>query len=183
MIGTTDAILIWLPTLQTFNSFVQPVFPQHWQTIRLTDLSLIMEVHQNDGLRELRLLFFPTVDDLKGTALRRGNLALPLDFMAERIPLPHMQSFKIENAYYDTRRPEFLQALPAPAYTAAYTALAQNRAMQCDSWERWAKLAKNVSDPLKKILKQVAFWYYPLWTYPSAASAAMRSFSWTTELK
>jgi hypothetical protein len=46
--------------------------------------------------RDLRLLFLPTVDDVKAKTVEKGALALPTQYLKEKKSLPQMSLFFVD---------------------------------------------------------------------------------------
>lgn len=129
----------------------------------------------------IRPLFFPCNADYMGRILR-GPLAVDAKYFSTGgYTLPRLEKpITWKRQTYHTRRPGFLAALNSTQYVKAFEALG-NKEMYTTTipqWNTFVKLSKYASEPLKKILQHVMFWYLPSWRYPKQASNQLKTFNW-----
>jgi hypothetical protein len=138
--------------------------------------------------RDIRLLFFPTVEDDAAGLLKSKTLKLDDIYRLRVKQLPSLDPARTythmrEEHLFKTRRPDFLVCLDNNEYFEAFEGLLDFASKPLATWMSWTnKLNKEVI-PGINVLKNILYWYDPKWTYPEVASSSLQSFQWASEVR
>jgi hypothetical protein len=124
----------------------------------------------------IRPLFFPSSSDYVNKILK-GILAVDPKYFGE-CSMPRLaERITWKRETFNTRRPGFLVCLSDTQYVAAFHKVMDIQ-HPIPKWGEFIRLTAEVSEPMKKILQHVLYWYQPSWKYPERASNQMKTFNW-----
>lgn len=147
-------------------------------------MSLLLSLQRPFSSWELRVLFFPTGDNIESGGLNSNHLRLPIcEETGKQFPLLQFPPVTTEKMRVQMRRPKFLEALPLGRYIQVFEKHVNNHTETIISWDTLSKLFKQTGEPMRQLLRHDAFWYDPRFRYPSAASKALRQFTWDKAIK
>ncbi|KAK2742715.1 hypothetical protein FQN57_005170 [Myotisia sp. PD_48] len=172
--GVSRAMAIWTVELEKYTRFCTTVFGDHAKLITSIDMKKILDIDTSEWSHFLRLLFFPTAVDAENDDLASKAFSVPAIYQAGEATLPQMLPYRIKTKEFSNRRPEFLEVLPDNVFEQ----LKNNPEMECPTWDSWAKATKYISEPMRRILKHIIFWYNPNFKYHAPAAKELKKFSW-----
>ena len=170
--------------MEGFNKLILILFGQRANSVSASDLTTIANLEFPRLEHDIRLLFFPTGEDLKNGLLQSKLLKVADEFKFK--PFPSMSTFRYNHMHqvheFHTRRPHFLLCLDDNEYCNAFRALMHNKSKPLATWMTWTnKLNKEVW-PAVNVLKNIMYWFEPGWKYPEGASTHLQTFQWDNEV-
>lgn len=167
--------------MNAYSGTLDAVFGDGLRRLSNSDVQIILDLKYPRTDVVLRPLFFPCTSDFVNKILK-GSLAVDPKYF-DKFPLPRLTpSVTWKRATFNHRRPGFLTALTNEEYIKAFFKLvgdAEIGKTEIPKWGHFTRLVKYVSDPMKKVMQHVVYWYNPAWKYPERASNDLKTFNWT----
>lgn len=131
---------MWALEFKKFFIFCSTIFGcEHQNVIAYSDWKLIISLDQGRPISQLRLLFFPELEDYwvqsNGSTQKRKQQFPIANAYARMLPFPKLETpIVVQGEEYSYRRPGFLDSLSEQAYKAVFTNLKAHQDLYCPTW-------------------------------------------------